>query len=194
VEQLFTRFGVPKRILTDLGAEFQGQLFTEMRKRFDVDQVRTTAYEPRTNGQVERFHRTLNSMLGKSVQQNQRDWHDRQPYVVAAYRASRHELTKFTPNMLVFGRENRAPADLVLSSVQGESEQYDSIDDYVFELQSKLRAAHQLARSHLRTNVMGAAEQLHRVRRCLQRLYNLAVDRPSNVEVWFKMMCVEIYR
>ena len=53
--------------------------------------------------------------------------------------------------MLVFVRENRAPADLVLNSVQGESEQYDSIDDYVFELQSKLREAHQLARSHLRT-------------------------------------------
>jgi len=77
-------------------------------------------------------------MLGKSVQQNQRDWDDRLPYVMAAYRASRHESTKFTPNMLVFGRENRAPVDLVLNSVQGESAQYDSIDDYVFELQSKL--------------------------------------------------------
>ena len=90
-------------------------------------------------------------MLGMSVQQNQRDWDDRLPYVMAAYRASGHESTKFTANMLVFGRENRAPADLVLSSVQGESEQYDSIDYYVFELQSKLREAHQLARSHLRT-------------------------------------------
>jgi len=70
VERLFTRFGVPKRILTDLGAEFQVQLFTELCKRFEIDQVCTTAYKPRTNGQVERFHRTLNSMLGKSVQQN----------------------------------------------------------------------------------------------------------------------------
>ena len=59
--------------------------------------------------------------------------------------------TKFTPNMLVFGRENRAPVDLVLGSVQGESGQSDSVDDYVFQLQSKLREAHQLARNHLRT-------------------------------------------
>jgi len=64
LQQVFTRFGLPKRILTDLGAEFQGQLSTEMCKRFEIDQVRTTAYEPRTNGQVERFHRTLSSMLG----------------------------------------------------------------------------------------------------------------------------------
>jgi len=87
---VYTIWGT-KRILTDLGAEFQGQLFQEMCKRFEIDQVRTTPYEPRTNGQVERFHRTLNSMLGKSVQQNQRDWDDRLPYVMAAYRASHRE-------------------------------------------------------------------------------------------------------
>jgi len=34
VEQLFMRFGVPKWILTDLGAQFQAQLFMEMCKRF----------------------------------------------------------------------------------------------------------------------------------------------------------------
>jgi len=68
---------------------------------------------------------------------------------MAAYRASRHESTKFTPNMLVLGRENRALADLVLSPVQGQSEQFDSVDDYVFDLQSKLLEAHRLARSHL---------------------------------------------
>jgi len=39
------------------------------------------------------------------------------PYVMAAYGASRHESTKFTPNMLIFGHENRAPADLALSAV-----------------------------------------------------------------------------
>jgi len=174
VEQLFTRFGVPKRILTDLGAEFQGQLFEEMCKRFEIDQVRTTAYEPRTNGQVERFHRTLNSMLGKSVQQNHRDWDDRLPYVMAAYRASRHGSTKFTPNMMVFGRENRAPADLVFNSVQGESERYDSPDDYVFELQTKLREAHHLARGHLRV----AAERR-------KETYDIKVKRTTfNVGQW----------
>jgi len=35
------------------------------------------------------------------------------PYVMAAYRASQHEVTKFTPNYLVLGREVRAPVDLM---------------------------------------------------------------------------------
>ena len=151
VEQVFCRFGVPKRLLSDLGSEFQGQLFQEMCKKLEIDQVRTTAYEPRTNGQVERLHKTLNSMLGKVVSNHQRDWDVRLPYVVAAYRASRHDSTKYTPNMLVLARENRAPADLVIGPVKGEEEHYDSYDDYVYELQSRFRSAHQLAREHLRT-------------------------------------------
>ena len=48
---------------------------------------------------------------------------------------------------MVFERENRAPVDLVLSPVQGESERFDSVDDYVFELQSRLREADHLARN-----------------------------------------------
>jgi len=90
-------------------------------------------------------------MLGKTVSCHQRDWDVRLPFVMAAYRASRHDSTKYTPNMLVLGRENRAPADLVMGTVKGEEEHYDSYDDYVCELQSRMRSAHHLAREHLRT-------------------------------------------
>jgi len=90
-------------------------------------------------------------MLGKVVQESQRDWDDRLPYVMASYRASRHESTGLSPNMLVFRRENLAPADLVLEPVRGEEAHYDSMDDFVYDLQVKIRDAHHLAREHLRT-------------------------------------------
>jgi len=151
VEQVFCRFGVPKRVLTDIGSEFQSQLFQEMCKKFEIDKVRTTAYQHGTNGQVKRFHRTLNSMLRKTGSCHQRDWDIRLPFVMAAYCASRHDSTKYTPNMLVLGRENRAPADLVIGPVKGEEEHYDSYNDYVCELQSRMRSAHRLAREHLPT-------------------------------------------
>ena len=44
----------------------------------------------------------------------QKDWAERLPYVMAAYRASRHEATGFSPNLLVFGPEVRASIALVL--------------------------------------------------------------------------------
>jgi len=151
VERVFCRFGVPKRVLTDLGSEFQGQLFQEMCKKFEIDQARTTAYQARTKGQIERFHGTLNSMLGKTVSCRRGDWDARLPFVMAACRASMHDSSKYTPGVLVLGREDRAPADLVMGPVKGEEEHYDSYDDYVCELQSRVRSAYRLAREHLRT-------------------------------------------
>ena len=44
-------------------------------------------------------------MFGKVVSDSQRDCVGRFPYVMAAYRASRNEVTGFSTNLLVFGRE-----------------------------------------------------------------------------------------
>jgi len=62
---------------------------------------------------AERFHDTLNAMMGRMVSETQRDWDLLLPYVMAAYRASVHQSTG--PNYLLFRRETKAPADLVRS-------------------------------------------------------------------------------
>ena len=113
VETVIVRYGVPLQILTDQGTNFESNLFKEMCRLLEIDKVRTTSYHPRCNGLIERFHRTLNAMLAKVVSTHQRDWDEMLPYVMAAYRASNHEVTGFSPNYLVFGRENRAPLDVV---------------------------------------------------------------------------------
>jgi len=62
---------------------------------------------------MERFHRTINSVLAKTVAENQRDWDVRLPYVMAAFRATGHDTTGYSPNFLVLKRETKAPPDLV---------------------------------------------------------------------------------
>lgn len=149
VNNFFSRFGTPKRILTDQGPEFESQLFHELCASFGIDKVRCSPYKPSTNGCVERFHRTLNSMLGKVISQNQRDWDEKLQHVMAAYRAAKHESTGFSPNRLIFGRENAAPLDLVLGETFADQEHYHSYDDYVAEIQDRIRKAHILARQCL---------------------------------------------
>ena len=114
VDRVFSYMGMPIQILTDRGSNFESQLFEELLRCIHVDHVRTTAYKPSTNGQVERFHRTLNSILGKVVAENQRDWDVHLPYAVAAYRATIHESTGYSPNYLMYGHEVRAPLDVVM--------------------------------------------------------------------------------
>ena len=121
MEQIFPRYGVPLSLLSDQGREFDNQLMDLICTRLQIDRLRTTAYKPSTNGAVERFHRTLNSMIGKVVNENQRNWHEVLPMVMAAYRASRHESTGFSPNFLMFSREINMPVDVILGLAPKEN-------------------------------------------------------------------------
>ena len=116
-------------------------------RSYRIDKVRTTAYKPSTNGAVERFHRSLNSMLGKVMSDSQRDWVELLPYVMAAYHASRHEATGFYPNLLVFGREVRAPIYLVFDS-PGDSAPTNR-EDFVERQERLCCEAYSLVRRHL---------------------------------------------
>ena len=98
VEKIFVKFGVPLQIITDQGANFESQLFHSMCDLLKIEKIRTTAYEPQTNGLIERFHRTMNSIRAKTIAENQENWDERLPFVMAAYRATEHEATGFTPN------------------------------------------------------------------------------------------------
>ena len=71
-------------------------------------------WHPSCNGQVERFNRTLVSMIKAYLKGQQREWDKHLGCLAAAYRATPHESTGFTPNMLMFGREARLPIEVIL--------------------------------------------------------------------------------
>jgi len=146
---VFSRYGAPLQLLSDCAPEFQSELFSQLMKWMEIDKLRTTAYQPSTNGAVERFHRTLNTMLGKLVSETQRDWDDKLPAVMAAYRASPHEATGYSPNRLFLGREVRMPLDLVMGLPRDEDRQVDSMDEFVQRIQDQMASAYDTARKHL---------------------------------------------
>jgi transposase InsO family protein len=146
---VFSRFGLPKQLLSDRGPEFESDLFCELMKWLEIDKLRTTSYKPSTNGVVERFHRTLNSMLGKIVSDSQRNWDECLPPVMAAYRASPHDSTGFSPNKLFLGRENRMPLDLLMGFPEEELERNRSSNQFVAEIQEKTENAYAIARKQL---------------------------------------------
>ena len=61
-----------------------------------VDKIRTTLYKPSTNGNIERFHATMHSMLAELVSEQQRDWDQCLPAVAFAYRSTVQESTGFS--------------------------------------------------------------------------------------------------
>ena len=108
----------------------------------DIDKIRTSPYRPACNGMLERYHRTLNSMLRKIVEASQRDWDTKVQFVMAAYRASVHEATGYTPKFLTLGRETQAPLDIVLGPPKEETDLWDSHDYFVADQQEQMRISH----------------------------------------------------
>ena len=78
--------------------------------------------------------------------ENQKDWSDRLPHVLAAYRASVHESTGYTPNYLMFGREVYTPIDLVLGRTDDNPQSYC---DWVEERAAIMESAYDQTRTHL---------------------------------------------
>lgn len=58
-------FGIPRRIITDKGTALTADWFKEHCKEENIELIFTTTGVPRRNGQVERIHRVVISVLTK---------------------------------------------------------------------------------------------------------------------------------
>ena len=64
------QFGVMKILNSDQGRQFESVIIQEICQRFNIHKTRTTSLNPASDGQVERFNRTLIDMLSKYVGQS----------------------------------------------------------------------------------------------------------------------------
>jgi len=64
---VFSRISLQLVILSDQGSEFNGKLAKDVSKLLQIKKVHTTAYYPQTNGMIEQFRGTFESMLTKAV-------------------------------------------------------------------------------------------------------------------------------
>ena len=96
VNEFISRFWVPLLLHSDQGSQFESSLFQELCSLLDIDKTRTTAYHPQSDGLVERFNLTLESILSKYMA-SERDWDSHLPMLMLVYRFSIHESTGQTP-------------------------------------------------------------------------------------------------
>ena len=68
-EHIFSRFGVPREIISDGGLHFCNRSFENLLKKYGVTHKVSTAYHPQTNGQAELANREIKHILEKTVAQ-----------------------------------------------------------------------------------------------------------------------------
>lgn len=64
VEKFFVHYGLPQRIHSDQGRDFEGQLIKQLLNLLGIQKSHITPYHPKGDLQPERFNCTLLDMLG----------------------------------------------------------------------------------------------------------------------------------
>lgn len=146
VEQWVCRLGAPRTIHTDQGRNFESNQFKEVCQMLNIHKTRTLPYHPQLDEMVERFNRTLLSMLSLFVEENQTNWDALLPYVMLAYRSSVHSSTGFTPYKVVFRQEIVLPVDVMLNLDGGE--RFSAATEYVSRLGDTLSTVVGAIRGH----------------------------------------------
>ena len=140
------RFGFPETILHDEGGEFENKLFYNLEKLSGVKDWRTTSYHPKGNVQVERFNRTLLSMLRALPEKQKTCWHDHLNKVAHAYNCTCHDSAGFPPFYLLFGRTPRLPIDIMLGLKPPEG--YSTYPEYCRNWRRAMKEAYNSASAH----------------------------------------------
>jgi len=98
-------FGVPRSCLTDCGKNFLSNLMSQLCELYDIDKMHTVAYSPQSNGRTERVHHSIKKYISYFINEQQDNWHDLLPIIVAAYNNLPHTTLNKTPYEVVFGRK-----------------------------------------------------------------------------------------
>ena len=97
LEKYFVHYGLPKRMHSDQGRDFESRLVHEVLSLLGVEKSRTTPYHPQGDPQPERFNRTLLDMLGTLEPNRKKKWSQHLVHLVHAYNCTPNEATGFSP-------------------------------------------------------------------------------------------------
>lgn len=142
-DQFLTHYGFPERLHSDQGRDFESHVIKELCTITNIRKVRTSPYHPRGNP-VERFNRTLLSMLGTLQDKNKTHWRDFVKPLAHAYNCTKNEVTGFSPYELMFGRQPRLPVDIAFG-LPVKDGRTTSHSQYVKNLKARLEYSYGLA-------------------------------------------------
>lgn len=146
----FSKFGVPRVVHTDQGNNITEGLLKQIMSKMGIKHVASSPYHPKSQGCLERLHRTLKSVLTKYAFENDRDWDEGIQIALCATRSARKESLGYSPYELMFGRKPRENLR-ILYEVCVEEGETEKLAGYVVKMRKRIECARRLASENLET-------------------------------------------
>lgn len=122
LENVSKIFGNPKRIISDAGTSFTSHNFTEYCKIRNIRLHTIATGMPRSNGQVERFNKTiLEAMRAMGAEVDDDKWDECLKMLQIGINSTVHKTTKAVPSEVLLGYRLRGDKDLLGPELDIES-------------------------------------------------------------------------
>jgi len=111
-KNIICRYGVPQKIITDNGTQFESEEFRDFCEQFKIRKSFSAVAHPQANGQVEAVNKIIKSTIKKQLENAKSGWVDKLPFALWAYRTTHKTATGHTPFSLAYGSEAMIPVEL----------------------------------------------------------------------------------